>query len=231
MPQRERDVNSEKTTAESASLRRRLQDELPTRRSLLTRLKRWDDREGWREFFDTYWKLIYAVALRSGLNETEAEDIVQDTVSAVAQQMPRFKYDPALGSFKAWLLLITRRRIMDHLRKEYRRPQIEANRPGETSRTDKIERVPDPVVGVPDEVWEEEWQRQLLDKALKVLKQEVEPKQFQVFDCYVLKEWPVKDVAETFHVTANQIYLIKHRLSALLAKEVKRLESGERLKG
>ena len=30
--------------------------------------------------------------------------------------MPRFKYDPALGSFKSWLLLITRRRIADHLK-------------------------------------------------------------------------------------------------------------------
>jgi RNA polymerase sigma-70 factor (ECF subfamily) len=204
----------------------KLQDEVPTRRSLLTRLKKWDDGESWREFFDTYWKLIYAVALRSGLNETEAEDIVQDTILSVAQQMPRFKYDPAHGSFKSWLLLITRRRITDHLRKLYRRPQIESGRPGETSRTEKIERVVDPEARVPDEVWDEEWQRQLLEKALKVLKRQVEPKQFQIFDCYVLKEWPVKDVAETFHVTANQIYLIKHRFAALLAKEIKRLEKG-----
>src|SRR5262245_48540471 len=27
---------------------------LPTRRSLLQRLKRWDDQESWRDFFDTY---------------------------------------------------------------------------------------------------------------------------------------------------------------------------------
>jgi RNA polymerase sigma factor (sigma-70 family) len=221
-----KDNPRKETGADASAPRLRLQDEAPTRRSLLTRLKKWDDGESWREFFDTYWKLIYTVALRSGFNETEAQDVVQDTVLAVAQQMPRFKYDPALGSFKSWLLLITRRRITDHLRKQYRRPQIEPDHPGETSRTEKIEKVPDPVVGVPDEVWEEEWQRQLLGKALKVLKQQIEPKQFQIFDCYVLKEWPVKDVVDTFHVTANQVYLIKHRLSEQLAKEVKRLEAG-----
>src|SRR5690349_5651338 len=81
---------------------------LPTRRSLLTRLKKWDDQESWQDFFDTYWQLIYSVALRSGLNDSEAQDVVQETVAAVARQMPNFKYNPAIGSFKSWLLLITR---------------------------------------------------------------------------------------------------------------------------
>jgi len=31
-----------------------------TRRSLAERLANWDDRKRWQEFFDTYWKLIYA---------------------------------------------------------------------------------------------------------------------------------------------------------------------------
>ncbi|MBI2924817.1 MAG: sigma-70 family RNA polymerase sigma factor, partial [Verrucomicrobia bacterium] len=53
---------------------------LSTRRSLITRLKNWDDQEGWREFFQTYWKLIYSVAVKSGLTNEEAEDVVQETV-------------------------------------------------------------------------------------------------------------------------------------------------------
>ena len=86
---------------------------IPTRRSLLTRLKCWDDQESWRDFFSTYWKLIYSVALKSGLSETEAQDAVQETVISVAKKMPGFNYDPATGSFKSWLLLVTRRRIAD----------------------------------------------------------------------------------------------------------------------
>jgi hypothetical protein len=30
-------------------------DLIPTRRTLLTRLKDWGDQGGWQEFFDTYW--------------------------------------------------------------------------------------------------------------------------------------------------------------------------------
>ncbi len=50
---------------------------IPTRRSLLTRLKQWDDHESWKDFFDTYWKLVYSAAL----NETEAQEVVQETAS------------------------------------------------------------------------------------------------------------------------------------------------------
>src|ERR1044071_5376088 len=89
---------------------------LPTRRSLLSRWKRWDDQEGWQEFFETYWKLIYTVALHAGLRESEAEEVVQDTIVSVARQMPNFKYDETRGSFKSWLFLITHPRIPSHLR-------------------------------------------------------------------------------------------------------------------
>jgi len=90
---------------------------IPTRHSLLQRLKNWEDQSSWRDFFDTYWKLIYSFARRAGLSEPEAQDIVQETVLSVARGIQGFNYDPSIGSFKSWLMQITRRRIGDQLRK------------------------------------------------------------------------------------------------------------------
>jgi RNA polymerase sigma-70 factor (ECF subfamily) len=201
-------------------------DPLPTRRSLVTRLKHWDDQEAWQRFFDSYWRLIYEVARRSGLADAEAQDVVQDTVIAVAKQMPTFRYDPAVGSFKSWLRLITRRRVADHLRKRGRQPAVVEPVPGDEERTSLIERVPEPGPGAFDRLWDEEWQRRLFDQALKRVKQRVDARQFQIFDCYVLKQWSVEDVARVLKVTAGQVYLAKHRLAALLKDEVGRLEAG-----
>jgi RNA polymerase sigma-70 factor (ECF subfamily) len=53
---------------------------LPTRQSLLERLRRWDDQESWRDFFNLYWGLLYATAIKSGLSDQEAQDVVQDTI-------------------------------------------------------------------------------------------------------------------------------------------------------
>src|SRR5438270_6344868 len=95
-------------------------DSLPTRRSLLSRLRDLSDSDSWRTFFDTYWRLIYNLARKSGLSDGDAQDVVQETVIAVARKMPDFRYDPAKGSFKQWLRLITRRRIQDQFRRLYR---------------------------------------------------------------------------------------------------------------
>ena len=62
-------------------------DWLPTRTSLLRRLKQWEDQESWRDFFNTYWKLIYGAAVKAGLNDAEAQDVVQDTVITVAKKI------------------------------------------------------------------------------------------------------------------------------------------------
>src|SRR5215471_21477457 len=88
-----------------------------TRQSLLARMRNWSDQVSWQQFFNTYWRLIYGVATQAGLSATEAEDVVQETVLAVAKRIGQFKNDPALGSFKSWLMLITRRRIADQFRK------------------------------------------------------------------------------------------------------------------
>ena len=99
--------------------------DLKTRRSLLSRLRDLDDRESWRTFFDLYWRMLYNVARRAGLSEADAQDVVQETVVAVARQMPEFHYDRAKGTFKHWLFRIVRRRVADHLRKVYRQPPKE----------------------------------------------------------------------------------------------------------
>src|SRR5437667_1767580 len=83
-------------------------DPLPTRASLLHALKDSDNHARWDEFHRTYCGLLIGIARRSGLNEHEAEEAVQDTLLSVAQKMPEFRYDPTKESFKGWLLQLTR---------------------------------------------------------------------------------------------------------------------------
>jgi RNA polymerase sigma-70 factor (ECF subfamily) len=99
-------------------------DFLPTRRSLLSRLKSCDDQTGWQEFFETYWRLIYGVAIKAGLNDAEAQDAVQETVIAVSKYIGEFTYNPEKCSFKTWLLRLTRQRVWRQLQKRQARPSL-----------------------------------------------------------------------------------------------------------
>ncbi len=194
---------------------------LATRRSLVDKLANWDDRARWQQFFDSYWKLIYSAARKSGLTDAEAQEVVQETIITVAKRIDQFRYDPARGSFKGWLLHITRWRIADQFRK--RSPAQKSDSVSERQ-TATIERVADTNVLDLDELWEREWQENLLAAAITRVKKKVDPKQFQIFDCYVRKDWPAQKVAKELRVSVGQVYLARHRVSALLKKEVRALE-------
>jgi RNA polymerase sigma factor (sigma-70 family) len=195
---------------------------IPTRASLIQRLKDWQDNSSWKDFFDTYWKLIYGVARRAGLSDAEAQDVVQETMVSVAKKIPNFKYDPAIGSFKAWLLTTTRWRIIAQFRK---RGHI-INPAGGSDTTDgmTVEKMADPAGPAIDAVWEAEWENNLLEAAIAKLKRRVDPDKYQIFDFYVNKDWPPEKVAERFHVSVAQVYLVKHRVTEAMRLEVKRLQ-------
>jgi RNA polymerase sigma factor (sigma-70 family) len=204
----------------------KLQNEefIPTRYSLLSRLQDWDDQESWKDFFDTYWRLIYSIALKSGLTEAEAEDVVQETVICVAKDIDKFRRDRRLGSFKGWLRNLTRWRVADQLRK--REPNLLSEDPssdGNPTSTEPSE-IPVPVDAELEKVWEAEWQSNLTKRALERVRGRVKEEHYQMFDLNVLREWPANQVARTLDVNIAQVYLAKHRILALLKKEVRLLE-------
>src|SRR5262245_17336494 len=142
-------------------------DELiPTRASLIARLKDWQDQSSWQEFFDTYWKLIYGVARKTGMTDAEAQDAVQETSKSVVKHMPGFQYDPAVGSFKAWLLKLTRWRIADQFRK---RLPAGFEPLAEDTGTSPLEQLIDPESQVLDALWDAEWEKNLLDAAIAIV--------------------------------------------------------------
>lgn len=200
-------------------------DALPTRASLLERLKDPDDQQSHEEFYAMYRNLVYGVAMKYGLSDADAQDIIQETMRSVTPKLKEFKYDPEIGSFKSWLLQNTRWRIVEHLRKQ---KKVQHHVPGggqdDSRRTGTMERVEDPDGNKLDTVWESEWQRTLLDRAMAKVRQEVRPLQFQIFDCYVLKEWPVEKVTKALGVSAAQAYLAKLRVGKRIKEEVLRLE-------
>jgi RNA polymerase sigma factor (sigma-70 family) len=215
---------SEPNLSRNVPVEEKLNDFIPTRESLLSRLKDLEDQAAWQDFFQIYRKLIYSMAIRARLTEQEAEEVVQETLISVANTMEKFKYDPTRCRFKSWLGHLTRNHIAACYRKRAR-DKAQPLPDNSSTGTAAVDRLPEPQSLDTDHVWEEEWRKQLLAAALERVKRLVSPDQFQLFDFYVLKEVPVFQVARTLDVSVGQVYLAKHRISKLLKKEVKRLEA------
>ena len=195
-----------------------------TRKSLIARLENWDDQRTWDEFYQTYWRLIYSVGLKAGLRSDEAFDVVQETILSIAKQSKKRLYDPERGSFKTWLMNMTRWRINDQFRKRKKDTAMAGGEWDNDRKTDVIDRFEDPKGDLLERMWDVEWKKNLVDAALARVKAQVSPKQYQIFDYYVVKQWEAKKVQAHLGVSMAQVYLAKHRVGAVLKRELAKLE-------
>jgi len=198
-----------------------------TRKSLIARLDNWEDQRTWDEFYQTYWRLIYAVAIKAGLRQDEAFDTVQETILSIAKQSKKKLYDPEQGSFKTWLMNMTRWRINDQFRKRRKDTAMAGTGWDDDRKTSVIDRFEDPKGDILSRLWDVEWKKNVADAALVRVKAQVSPKQYQIFDCYVIKQWDAKKVQDRLSVSMAQVYLAKHRVGAVLKKELAKLEGDE----
>src|ERR1035437_1999820 len=193
---------------------------IPTRKSLLSRLKHWDDQKSWQDFYGIYSRLIYGAAIKAGLREAEAEDVVQDTVIAVAKAIQGFKYHPEKCAFKTWLHAITRRQVANEFRKRQGKGRLLEPLPSQDGETELVNDIPDPASQALDETWAKEWERNLLEAAAERVKRRISPAQFQIFEYHVLQDHGVAETARALGISAMKVYLAKHRVSAQVRNEV-----------
>ena len=194
---------------------------LETRSSLIQRLKATINGESWEEFFHTYWELIYNVARRAGLSEADAQDIVQETILKVHNSLDRFEYNRKRGTFKGWLRTVTRARLNDFFKKQQRRPAL--NQPLEEA-ADELQNLEDPEGPEIERIWDEEWNRNLIQAALSRTKKLSSPKQFQIFKCHYIDEWTVRETCRTLGVNAAQVYMAKQRVGKIFREAVETLQ-------
>jgi RNA polymerase sigma-70 factor (ECF subfamily) len=194
-----------------------------TRSSVLCRVKNPDDHDGWRRFFEIYGPFIKKQILCAGLPEDDAQEITQETLIEISNRIQSFDYDRSRGSFKAWLRRLIRWRIANHFQRKQRSfisienlpAGLENGRNGESAI---------PAADDWDQSWEKDWRQTLFRAALNNLRQTISPRHFQVFDCLVVKEWTISQVAAAMNMNRAQIYLIKLRVASTIRKEIERLE-------
>ncbi|MBI4657775.1 MAG: sigma-70 family RNA polymerase sigma factor [Verrucomicrobia bacterium] len=197
---------------------------LRTSWTLVARLKHLDHHDSWQEFFALYRRLILGVAVKAGLQEQEAEDVLQETMASVAKHIQEFEADPKRGSFRAWLLKMARWRIQDQFRKRLPAAGGSATAADATATTPTIERVPDAREVDLERLCDAEWKERLMEQALKELQFEVKAEHYQIFHLLTAEQKRIAEVARMVGRNPAQIYVVKHRVSNALKKIVRRLE-------
>ena len=87
------------------------------------------------------------------------------------------------------------------------------------------EDVIDPAANALERIWNDEWERHIVNAALEKVQQQCSAKHYQIFYLQAIKQVPPAKIAATLNVNVDQVYLIKHRLTKIFEEALKELET------
>ena len=190
---------------------------IETNESLLGQLRGDKVDEAWKDFFGAYWGAILRYARKLGLNQHQAEEVLQETMVALMRILPEFVYDRNRGRFRNFLLTIVHRKSLAVLRRNARQREV--------AWTESVDRDAADFLGddgTADREAQARWYDSILEEAIRRLRDDprLGEKTFAVFEAYVIKHQPADKVAHRFELKENAVYQIRNRLMRRLKIDV-----------
>ncbi len=185
-----------------------------TRSSVLKAVADTGNEAAWRRLFDLYAGFVFSIARSKGLNDADADDIVQTVFADLARNLLAFKYDREKGRFRAYLSSLTRWRINDRLRSGKRDVELKASFMEDAKA----------LMSAADEDFEErEWQSAALEEALRRIKPGVQSAHYAAFVASAVEGQDTETVARLHGISIDNLYQIRKRLTAKLREAVKQV--------
>lgn len=193
-----------------------------TSQTLLNKLKESTNDSAWNRFYGLYSPVILGFLRKRGLDQSSAEDILQETMCELVHCLPKFEYRPEKGRFSTYLCTIVRGTMSKRLRRIKGIEIPLKDSPG----SQKFD-IPDLYRPEFFDAFNENYKKKLMQKALSRVKKRVEPLTWKSFQLFVLdgKKSANEVAAELGVQDRNSIYQHKKRMISLLRDEIKNLEN------
>lgn len=190
-----------------------MEESLDTRHSLIIRLSDSTDEAAWREFVELYEPLVYRLARGKGLQDTDAHDVCQEVLMAVARAAKRWDGNPDRGSFRGWLARVTRNLVINFLTRR------EEPGTGRTSVVELLEAQPksDPSVS---NLFDVEFRRRAFHWAAEKIKKDFTTETWQAFWQTAVGGERPNQVAQAMGMSVGAVYIARSRVLARLRKQV-----------
>jgi RNA polymerase sigma factor (sigma-70 family) len=190
-----------------------MSDAPTTRASLLVRLRDAKDATAWQDFVLLYSPLVKRFALRRGLQDADAADLVQDVLHAVSTGAERLEYDSQRGTFRGWLLTIAHRKFCNLLTRQ--------QRPGRGSGDSDMQQLLNEHPDREDsDVWERDYQQAVFAWAAERVRPTISPSTWQAFWETAVEGCSGQEVADKLGLTAAAVYLAKSRITLRIKEQV-----------
>ena len=179
-----------------------------TRSSVIRPVANTENEAAWQRFFDLYAGFVFSIARSKGLNDTDADDIVQMVFIDLARNLPSFKYDQEKGRFRPYLAALVKWRVIDRLKAVRRDAALKAGFMEEVKETGQGD----------EEFADREWKAVAMDHALRRIKSSVRPEHYAAFVASTVEGQDTETVMKLYNLSRDNLYQIRKRLSERLRK-------------
>jgi len=181
-----------------------------TRSSVLRAVANTENEAAWNRLFNLYAGFVFSIARRKGLNDTDADDMVQMVFTDLARNLPTFKYDREKGRFRSYLTGLVNWRIIDRLKTLKRETELKAD----------FRKYVRSAAGKDDTFAEREWQAAATEEALRRIKPDVRPEHYAAFVASAIEGQDTEIVTKLYGISSDNLYQIRKRLTAKLRETV-----------
>jgi RNA polymerase sigma-70 factor (ECF subfamily) len=191
-----------------------------TRATLLAHIKSPENHQAWEEFVVIYRPVIYRLARRRGLQDADAQDLVQIILSRVAMAIDRYEQHPGIR-FRHWLRSITANAISTFFA---RKPRDAAT--GGSAIQELLQEQSE----IPPELDAElttECMREQFLRAAAIVRTEVNQDTWQAFELTVIQEQSCETAAAMLNKSIGTIYAARSRIIKRLREQVERLPGAD----
>ena len=182
-----------------------------TRSSVISAVADTENAAAWNRLFDLYAGFVYSIVRRKGLNDADADDIVQMVFADLARNLPSFKYDREKGRFRPYLAALVKWRVIDRLKAVRRDADLKA---------DFMEEAKSAATTEDEDFEEREWQSAAMEETLRRIKPEVRPEHYAAFVASAVEGQDTDVVTKLYGISRDSLYQIRKRLTVKLREKL-----------
>ncbi len=186
--------------------------------SLLNRLQTSPESETWNRLVDLYAPLIRAWLRRYDVQESDADDLVQEVLLSVSKDLSKFTHGGQSGAFRSWLRAILVNRLRNFWKARNRLPEAT----GESGWVRKLAELENPTSEL-SQLWNEEHDQSVLKRLLKVVEPHFAPTTWRAFCQVAFEGANPRDVAAELQISLNAVAIAKSRVLNRLRQEAEGL--------